>query len=97
MKNLYALHKTYIWQNLKNHPAYNGCEVIVIGNAQEIIINGKPEIGQQVDETYQGKKVAAFAGQLRLKDVPSGEKSVTEMFDCDNLTKKEYIKDAEMV
>lgn len=91
MKNLYALHKTYIWQNLKNHPECNGCEVVVIGNAQEIVINGKPEIGQQVDETYQGKKVAAFAGQLRLKDVPSGEKSVSEMF------KKEFIMDEEMV
>lgn len=84
MRNFYALGPVYIWQNLKRATHLNGKETIVIGDIQLCcdLLTGELFYAQDTDtppeegEDFSG----AEEGQLRLKNPPSGEKSISEMF-----------------
>lgn len=90
MRNFYALGPVYIWQNcIEEWSQLNGLETIVIGNVQEYEYadcNVKA-LAQQTDTEFKGQKMCADDTQLRLKNPPSGEKSISEMFS------KPYVKE----
>lgn len=89
MRNFYEVGVVYIWQNLIEHCTHNGKECTIIGDIQEFVCeyDGKTHLGQKTDEIENGNNIMALKGQLRLKNPPSGEKSISEMFS------KPYVKE----
>lgn len=83
MKNFYALGPVYIWQNcLEEWSQLNGTETTVIGNVEEYgyVNNNKKSPAQLTDTVFKGQNMCADCYQLRPKNPPSGEKSISEMF-----------------
>lgn len=91
MRNMYEVGKIYVWQNLKRATHLNGKETTVIGDIQlcRDLLTGDLFYAQDTDTPpEEGEDFAAAAeGQLRLKNPPSGEKSISEMFS------KPYVKE----
>lgn len=89
MRNFYQVGAVYIWQNLVAQHNHNGKECTIIGSIKEFVCkcDGKTYIGQATDEIENGNNIMALKGQLRPKNPPSGEKSISEMFS------KPYVKE----
>lgn len=79
---MYVIGKVYIWQNLKGEMAYlNGSETIVMEAPKLYGLQRVPR--QRTDTrhpTYPKLFALADKGDLRLKEPPTGELSILELF-----------------
>lgn len=83
---MYRLNTIYIWQNQTgNHSFLNGTECMVIGGKQRFLAAQDNEFhdGWPTDTPPPRPDWGtcyAFEGDLREKQLPSGEKMITDMF-----------------
>lgn len=93
MKNWYEVGKVYIWQNqVKTMAFLNGTECVILGNMDShwCEIAGGPRWGQETDSMDPSDECYYFAeqGDLRPKNPPPGEQSITNLF---KLTEPELV------
>lgn len=82
---MYEIGRVYIWQNqVAGYARINGQETTVTGSAREVRgVDGRVFVGQRTDTPgvfYTKGFIFAERGDLRPKNPPSGEKSISDLF-----------------
>ncbi|WP_290872081.1 hypothetical protein [Aquabacterium sp.] len=83
MRDIYEIGRVYIWQNQTGEMAFlNGTECTVVGHMEyfKILNRDDWEWGQETDSFDHESDFMAQAGDLRPKDPPPGEKSISDLF-----------------